>query len=213
MRPNRSAPVRALLLAGLAVPGCSRPDYATAPVAGASVAGASAAPSASAAPPQAGGSPRRFACRTDEARTARGVIGPEGGELRVAGFGVAFPAGAVPARETFELTVVPGDYVELQAHAVGHARYAFAAPVAVTLDLAGCGRLPSGLRAYHIADGTRALLEDMGGVVDPARRTLRFATPHFSGFTVVWGSEPAPGDSAAGPPETAPSAAAATAGG
>ena len=176
----------ALLLAALAASSCSQPDYGTGPTAS-----ATASPAASLATALL----RRLPCPANRAHTVRGVVGPAGGELRVAGFAVAFPAGAVRADQTFELSVLPGNFIEIEAHAVGHARYEFAAPVAVTLNLADCGTLPKGLRAYHLDGATKTLLENMGGRADLVGRTLRFTTPHFSGYTVVWASEPAPADS------------------
>ncbi len=50
-----------------------------------------------------------------------------------------------------------------------------------------------------MASDSKTLLEDMGGDVDLGGRTLRFRTPHFSGYTIVWGGTPTPEDSASAP--------------
>ena len=50
----------------------------------------------------------------------------------------------------------------------------------------GGGLLPSGLRAWYIDSQSKALLAPMGGLLDLTARTLRFQTPHFSGYTIAW---------------------------
>lgn len=181
MRVFRSLRAAALLLA-LASAGCDRPEAPTAPGA--------LAPSAAPARSLLGttlGAVTRLACPTDEARRGSAVVGPEGGALAVGGFRVDFPEGAVAQPETFTLEVLAGQYLEIEVHAEGHAHYAFARPVTVTLDLTACGGiLPAGLTAWYIDTETKALLQSMGGLLDPTARTLRFRTPHFSGYTIAW---------------------------
>ena len=185
MRVFRSLRAAALLFA-LAGVGCDRPDAPTAP--------RPLAPSAAPAGDLLGsavdgtlGAVSRLACPTDVSRRGTAVVGPEGGALVVDGFRVDFPAGAVAQPETFALEVAAGTYLEIEVHAEGYEHYAFATPVTVTLDLSRCGGLlPSGLRAWYIDSQSKALLEPMGGIVDLSTRTLRFQTPHFSGYTIAW---------------------------
>jgi hypothetical protein len=188
MRVFRSLRAAALLLAMASV-GCDRAVAPTAPALP-----ATAAPTAAPANGLIGdvlggvlGAVNRLVCPVDQARSGSAVVGPEGGALVVDRFRVDFPAGAVAQAETFDFEVVPGRYLEIEVHARGHAHYQFATPVTVTLDVSRCGSLlPSGMRAWHIDSQTKALLEPMGGVYDAGARTLRFQTPHFSGYTIAW---------------------------
>ena len=188
MRVFRSLRAVALLLA-LAGVGCDRPDAPTAPGASRALA-PSAAPSGGLIGDVLGGvlgTVTRLACPTDASRRGTAVVGPEGGALVVDGFRVDFPEGAVARPETFTLEVLAGQYLEIEVHAEGYEHYVFARPVAVTLDLSACGGLlPSGLRAWYIDSETKALLAPMGGILDLGARTLRFQTPHFSGYTIAW---------------------------
>ncbi|GLC23865.1 hypothetical protein [Roseisolibacter agri] len=176
----------ATLLLALAGAGCDRPDAPTAPRALAPT----AAPSGGLLGSVVGGvlgTVTRLACPTEASRRGTAVVGPEGGALVVDGFRVDFPAGAVPEPETFSLEVVAGQNLEIEVHAEGYAHYLFARPVTVTLDLSTCGGLlPAGLQAWYIDSDTKALLAPMGGLLDPTARTLRFQTPHFSGYTIAW---------------------------
>ncbi len=185
MRAFRSLRAATLLLA-LAVAGCDRPAAPTAPRAPAPA----AAPSGGLLGDLLGGTlgtVTRLACPTDATQRGSAVVGPEGGALVVGGFRVDFPVGAVAQPETFTLEVVAGQYLEIEVHAEGYAHYAFARPVTVTLDVSRCGGLlPAGLKAWHIDSETKALLESMGGLLDVTSRTLRFQTPHFSGYTIAW---------------------------
>ena len=185
MRAFRSLCAATLLLA-LAAAGCDRPDAPTAPRALAPT----AAPSGGLIGDLLGttvGTVTRLACPTDAERTGSAVVGPEGGALVVDGFRVDFPEGAVPQPETFTMELVAGQYLDVEVHAEGYAHYVFARPVTVTLDLSACGGLlPSGLSAWYIDSQTKALLAPMGGLLDVTARTLRFQTPHFSGYTIAW---------------------------
>jgi hypothetical protein len=130
------------------------------------------------------GNVSRLVCPTSSSATGSAVIGPDGGTLVANGVRVEFPAGAVADSQTFTAHVVPGSYVEVELAAQGHEHLNFAVPVTVTLDLQSCVHLPLGARAFYVDSG--ALVEDMGGDLDPLGRTIRFRTPHFSGYTVAW---------------------------
>jgi hypothetical protein len=130
------------------------------------------------------GNASRLVCPASASAAGSAVIGPDGGTLVANGVRVDFPAGAVAESQTFTAQVVPGSYVEVDLAAQGHAHYNFAVPVTVTLDLQSCVILPLGARAFYVESG--ALVEDMGGDLDLLGRTIRFRTPHFSGYTVAW---------------------------
>lgn len=181
LRPTRPlrVPLAALLLAAS---GCERPPTPTAPVMP-----AARRPSALLGE-VAGVAWRLLTCPAGPALSTRGVIGPEGGALAVGGFRIDFPAGAVAAGQEFVLDVGAGDAVAIEAHAVGHARYDFAVPVTVTMSVAHCGLLPAGLHVLHVDPQTGAALEDMGGQLDVLAGSMRFRTPHFSGYTIAWRS-------------------------
>jgi hypothetical protein len=173
-------PATAALLLGLLGAACGDPVGVTAPALG--------TPAAASSADLLGlvGQVTRLVCPTDVERTASAVVGPEGGMLAVDGVRVEFPAGAVASTETFTLRVLGGLFVEIDLSAAGSEHYTFATPVSVTLDLARCGSLPVGLRAFYLDSSTKALLEDMGGELDLLGHKLRFRTPHFSGYTVAW---------------------------
>lgn len=170
----------AALLMGLLGVGCGSQDAVTAPAQLAVPATRSA--DVLSAPGQA----TKLACPTDADLWGSAVVGPEGGTVAAGAVRVDFPAGAVAASQTFTAHVVGGTYVDVELTAGDSAHYAFAVPVTVTLDLSRCGALPSGLRAWYMDSQTKSLLEDMGGTLDLTGKTLRFTTPHFSGYTVAW---------------------------
>ena len=183
VRLSRSA--TAALLMGLLGTACAERDLATAPAQPAQPAARSA--------DLLGlggllGGVTRLLCPSDEGAQAATVIGPDGGTLAAGGVRVEFPAGAVADSQAFSLRVLSGDHVDVELDAVGSGHYTFASPVAVTIDLRHCGllSLPLGLRAFYMDSETGQLLQDMGGQVDLLGQTLRFTTPHFSGYTVAW---------------------------
>ena len=133
-----------------------------------------------------GGDLNRLACPTAETHALTGVIGPAGGTLSVYGFRVDFPAGAVPVARLFTLRVLAGAYFTIDGSADGLGHYEFAVPVNVTVDLARCGAVPASIGAWYLDPTTGELVENMGGKFDPQTNTLRFTTPHFSGYSVAW---------------------------
>jgi len=185
MRVRLLRSATAALLMGLLGTACAERDLATAPAQPATPAARSA--------DLLGlggllGGVTRLLCPTGDEAQATTVIGPDGGTLAAGGVRVQFPAGAVADSQAFSLRVVPGSYVDVELDAAGYEHYTFATPVDVTVDLRRCGllRLPLGLRAYYMDSETKELLQDMGGQVDLLGGTLRFSTPHFSGYTVAW---------------------------
>jgi hypothetical protein len=169
----------AVLLMGLLEAGCGTQDTITAPAAFEGL-----APRLDLA--TAPGQINKLVCPTDASASATAVIGPEGGSFTAPGVRVDFPAGAVATAQAFTARVVGGTYVDVELTAADSAHYNFAVPVAVTIDLSRCGSLPAGLRAWYMDSATKAPLENMGGELDLTRRSIRFTTPHFSGYTVGW---------------------------
>jgi len=129
---------------------------------------------------------RLLACTDAAALSATATIGPGGGTLAAGGFRVDFPAGAVASPQTFTLTVPAGRNVEIDVRAAGYEHFWFATPVTVTLDASRCGLLPSGLQVWNVDEVTKAPIEAMGGAIDALTGTVRFQTPHFSGYTIAW---------------------------
>jgi hypothetical protein len=177
-RAFRSAP--AVLFIGLLGAACGDRDVLTAP------AGRAVPAARSSDLIAVGKQPSRLACPTNLDLSGSTVIGPEGGTFSAPGIRVDVPAGAVATTETFTVKMVGGDYVDIELTAGGAEHYTFAVPVTITLDLSHCGQLPASLRAWYIDSETQALVEDMGGELNLIDRTLRFTTPHFSGYTVAW---------------------------
>ena len=175
----------AVLLMGLLGAGCGSQDVVTAP-AGITVPARRSADLASHDVTTAPGQINKLVCPTDVSASATVVVGPQGGSFSAPGVRVDFPAGAVPTEQAFTARVIGGSYVDIELTAGDSAHYNFAVPVTVTIDLSRCGPLPAGLRAWYMDSETKVLLEDMGGVLDQTGRTLRFTTPHFSGYTVGW---------------------------
>lgn len=122
--------------------------------------------------------------------SATGTIGALGGVLTAGPLRLEVPAGAVTLPTLFELVVPPSPYMEVQLHAVGVERFVFEQPVTVTLDYSRCpsatGPAGAPLKVVHVAPLTRAVLEDMGGEVNPGTRTIRFSTGHFSSYVVAY---------------------------
>jgi hypothetical protein len=178
MSVRRFRSATTVILLGLLGVGCGSQDVVTAPpqvVAPRSLDLASAP-----------GQVTKLACPRDVDLWGTAVVGPEGGTVNAGAVRVDFPAGAVTAQQTFTAHVVGGTYVDVELTAGDSAHYTFAIPVTVTLDLSRCGSLPLGLRAFYMDSQTKTLLEDMGGTLDLTGKTLRFTTPHFSGYTVGW---------------------------
>jgi hypothetical protein len=180
MLGRRLRPISAALLMGLLGAACADQNLATAPVQP-TIPGARSADLVAAV-----GGTNRLVCPLDTEVSASAVVGPEGGTMEAGGVKVEFPAGAVAASQTFSLHLVPGTYVDVRLDAVGYEHFTFASPVTVSLNLSRCGQLPASLHAWYVDGDTKTLVEDMGGEVDLLGRTLRFRTPHFSGYTVAW---------------------------
>lgn len=167
------AAVGALLLAA----GCGGPDAVLAPAAP-----TSATPARSLA---AADAPRLLTCAEATPRATSGLVGLLGGVLDLGATRVQFPLAAVLDLRRFSLAVLPGPQAMVDVHADGLASFLFRRPVTVTIDLAHCPDVAGPLTVWHVDAATGAFLENMGGTVDAARRTITFQTPHLSIYAVA----------------------------
>lgn len=142
--------------------------------------------------PSVESSSRFLACPgSSSALSGSATIGAEGGSIKAGPLRLEIPAGAVTAPTAFVASVPTSPWLEVELHAVGVEHFVFAQPVTVTLDLQRCGGVTSGpdgspLRVVYVAPDTKAVLEEMGGTVDAASRTIRFSTGHFSSYVVAY---------------------------
>ena len=175
VRLSRS--IAALGLAGaLLVAGCDGPDAALAPAA------PTIAPARSLA---ADATPRLLACAEATPRATSGLVGLLGGVLSLGATHVEFPLMSVLELQLFSLAVQPGPHAMVDVHADGLLSFLFRRPVTVTIDLSHCPAIDGPLTVWHVDEATGAFLENMGGVVDPVRRTITFQTPHLSIYAVA----------------------------
>jgi hypothetical protein len=110
-----------------------------------------------------------------------GVLGNGRNQLRI-------PSNAVSGQQRFRMRAPASPWLEIRLRAVGYEHYKFNKPVTVTIDYSRCAPEaipdPTRLRVVYVDELTKAPLEDMGGVVDTAARTITFATEHFSSYVV-----------------------------
>ena len=171
-----------LFAASALVAGCG--DLTTEPAAG--------SPARRAALSTAGGTgPKLLECPSAApAQQGKALIGVLGGTVAAGGTRMVAPAGAVLRLTPFEVVVPQSQYMEVDVHATGLLSFLFKRPVSITIDYSRCApdALPAGAtpRAVYIDGETKQILEDMGGVVDRAARTITFSTGHLSGYAVAY---------------------------
>jgi hypothetical protein len=129
-------------------------------------------------------------CPTDESHRVRGVIGPDGGSLEVAGHRLTVPSGVLTEPTTFSLYAPAGRQVRLELSAGGAPHYRFQAPVAVTISYERCRRQRSPVppaSAWYLDETPRGVrVERMGGRDDRIERAVTFQTTHFSTYVVAY---------------------------
>jgi len=121
-------------------------------------------------------------------QTVTGVIGVLGGTLRLGNTMVVIPENAVPGPTTFTLTVPQSPIVEISVRAGTAEHYVFRRPVSVTIDYSRCAASLDPARpvtAWHIDEGSKRLLENMGGLDLRAANRITFLTGHLSGYAVA----------------------------
>ena len=144
-------------------------------------------PVAYAGPPLAAdGSPvTLMECRSTDSDAALGLLGPLGGVLQLDGHRVELPLLAVLRPTLFVLSTPESEYMVVDIKAQGLLDFWFRRPISVTIDYSRCDRdaVPSGV--WYIDHDTGELLENMGGVNDPARRRITFITSHLSAYALA----------------------------
>lgn len=133
-------------------------------------------------------SPSLLVCPSRHTQTATRVVGPEGGELVIAGSRIQIPAGAVAQPTTFTITAPAGRYMQLDISAQGYDHFFFQKPATVTINYARCGNvgdIASALSAWYIDTTTGTLLENMGGADSRPGRKFTFQTGHLSGYAIA----------------------------
>ena len=121
----------------------------------------------------------------DDDAVASKVIGPEGGKIKLGGFVMKVPAGAVPETTTFVMRVPQAKVLKVKIRARGLPHYTFLAPVTITLDYSRCRTLPSDPTAWYVDEDTDAELEQMPGVNNSAAETYTLQTGHLSGYALA----------------------------
>ena len=131
-----------------------------------------------------------ISCPTEDTQLdALGVVSFWGGEIEGAETTIAVPIAAVDETTGIAVSVPASPYFEVQFSANGGDHYEFDAPVTVTVDYSRCSdsaiRSHAALRVVYVDEVTKQPLEDMGGVVDSAARTITFQTGHFSSYVIA----------------------------
>lgn len=113
------------------------------------------------------------------------VIGPKGGRIKLGGFVMHVPAGAVPETTTFVMRVPVSSVLKVKIRARGQQHYTFLAPVQITLDYSRCRTVPSDPTAWYIDEDSDAELEQMPGVNNSRAETFTLQTGHLSGYALA----------------------------
>ena len=134
--------------------------------------------------------PKLVVCPTSESRTVTGLIDPLlGGTLSLGATSIEIGAGAVTTPTLLTVTIPASKYVEVEITALGVEHFLFEREVAITIDYARCTRSDidaAPLSAWYIEGLTDTPLENMGGVDDKQRRTVRFTTDHLSSYALAY---------------------------
>lgn len=128
-------------------------------------------------------------CSADSTRSVTATIGALGGSIELGAHRMSLPLNAVTVPTEFTLTVPASKYMEVDIRANGQEHHQFNTPVELTVDYSRCTRSnidleKTSLKIFYIDSGTKAILEDMGGVDDKATRTVTTSTDHLSGYAI-----------------------------
>lgn len=181
MRSNRPIPVA--LAAGalvLSLARCAEPTTAPAPA---------AAPSLSTAGTAAQGGESLLECPALVAREYSFTLDDKGGRVSRAGVVVDVPAGAIPGKQKFVLSLPRSPYFEFDLSAAGHDHYTFARPVSITVNYGRCGKVDDTsppLSVWNIDTESNQLLQLMSDADDRPGRRITFTTDHLSGYAVAY---------------------------
>jgi hypothetical protein len=113
------------------------------------------------------------------------VIGPKGGKIKLGGFVMRVPAGAVPETTTFVMRVPQAQVLKVKIRARGEQHYTFLAPVQITLDYSRCSAVPSDPTAWYVDENSDAELEQMPGINNSNAQTFTLQTGHLSGYALA----------------------------
>ena len=134
------------------------------------------------------GTPSLVSCPGGDGGATSGLVGVLGGTLQLGSTRVSIPAGAVLSPTIFTLTTPASEHMEIRVTALNALHYVFRRPVTITIDYGRCAAEATDaapLSVWYIDTGTKALLENMGGINDPVARTITFTTDHFSGYAIA----------------------------
>lgn len=130
--------------------------------------------------------PKLLICPNSKEVRVEQTIGPEGGTLQVGEHRLVLPKGAVTERVKFTGVLLADRVLKVQFRANGQDGYKFAQPAALTLGYGRCDVQtdPQRLRIYKIDPKTNRILAEMGGKVDPNRRSVTAALNSLSTYTL-----------------------------
>jgi hypothetical protein len=121
----------------------------------------------------------------DDSESAKAIIGPQGGTLRLGGFVMVVPPGAVLDTTTFVMRVPEAKVLKVKIRARGEQHFVFEKPVTITLDYSRCANSPADPTAWYVDESTNAELEQMPGFNDAPSQTFTLETGHLSGYALA----------------------------
>jgi len=136
-------------------------------------------------PPPA--NPTLAVCPSDQSESTSGLLGILGGTISLDGSSVLVPLGALLTGTSIELTIPASQYMEIGVTANG-GHFLFERPISITIDYSRCSSdvQSKTLTVYTIDPGTKALLENMGGVDNKLTHQITFTSSHLSGFAIAY---------------------------
>jgi hypothetical protein len=111
-----------------------------------------------------------------------------GGVVSAAGSSILIPPLALSVPTLITLTVPASTFMEIEIRANDLASFLFRSNVVVTIDYSRCApSVTQGktLTVWQIDTQTKALIENMNAVNDPANRRMTFTTNHLSGYAIA----------------------------
>ncbi|MGQ0714817.1 MAG: hypothetical protein ACT4PJ_13975 [Gemmatimonadaceae bacterium] len=132
--------------------------------------------------------PRLIECPTTQTATSSGLITVLGGVVSAAGSSISIPVGGLLTATLIRVTVPASTYMEIDITANDLVSFLFQRSATVTIDYSRCPTSATAgktLTVWQINAQTKALLVNMRGVNDPARRRMTFTTDHLSGYAIA----------------------------
>jgi hypothetical protein len=131
---------------------------------------------------------RLIECPTTQAVASAVFIGVLGGVVSAAGSSILIPPAALLSSTLITFTVPASTFMEVDITANNLASFLFRANVIVAIDYSRCPTsVTEGktLTVWQINPQTKALIQNMNGVNDPAQRRMTFTTDHLSGYAIA----------------------------